>query len=345
MLRDALGQGGQACLVEPLPGLMRVRADAVDRDLDGSTLPGAALRDQRRETTTQALRSLRSNGHDATTIIGSSPAAGGSIRPSRVLSSTERAAIRSGTHRVGRIARDRLAVARRLRQPDVPRDDGLVDPVPEVAANLGGDVGRKLRPRVVHRQDDPLDREVGIEVVADEFEGRKQLGQSFQRVVLALQRDEDAIGGGQCVHGQQPERRRAVDEDVVVRGRGIRQKAGQSMFATFQRCQLDFGSCQGDRGRNDVHPLDRTGHGQVGQWSAIDDRVVDRSLDLVAVEAQAARCVALGIQVDDEDSLARQGEIAPEVHDRRGLADAAFLIRAGDRLPHSAPCSEKYHSV
>ena len=75
---------------------------------------------------------------------------------------------------------------------------------PEMAANLGGDVCGQLRAGVEHRQDDALDREAGVEVVADEIEGGEQLGQSFQGVVLTLERDEDGIGGGQCIDGQEP---------------------------------------------------------------------------------------------------------------------------------------------
>ena len=75
------------------------------------------------------------------------PRAGGSIRPSRVRSSVAQAAAYAAAPvGVGRVARDRLAVARRLRQPDVPRDDRVEDAVPEVAAHLGGDLGGQVRP-------------------------------------------------------------------------------------------------------------------------------------------------------------------------------------------------------
>jgi hypothetical protein len=53
----------------------------------------------------------------------------------------------------------------------------------------------------------------------------------------------------------------------------------------------------------------------------------------------------LGIKVDDEDPLSSEGEIAPEIHDRCGLADAAFLVRASDRLAHSASCSVVSHDA
>ena len=86
----------------------------------------------------------------------------------------------------------------------------------EVPSRLGFDVGGEVRPRIGHREDDAVDRKPRIEVVANEVDGGQQLGQSLQGVVLTLERDEDRIGSGQGVHGQQTERWRAIDEDDVV---------------------------------------------------------------------------------------------------------------------------------
>jgi hypothetical protein len=44
----------------------------------------------------------------------------------------------------------------------------------------------------------------------------------------------------------------------------------------------------------------------------------------------------LGIEIDDEDPVACQREEAREIDDRRGLADAAFLVGTGDGLAQSA---------
>ena len=50
-----------------------------------------------------------------------------------------------------------------------------------------------------------IDGEVGIEVVADEVDRGQQLAEAFERVVLALERDQDRVGGGQGIDGQQPQ--------------------------------------------------------------------------------------------------------------------------------------------
>ena len=207
--------------------------------------------------------------------------------------------------------------------------------VAQVTADLVGDVSRQLGPGVEHGQDDALDVELGVQVVADEVEGGKQLGQSFQGVVLALQRDQNGVGGRQRVDGQQPERRRAIDEDVVVVGLDVGQQAAEASFAALDGRELDFRARERDRRWHDVEVIDRAGEGQFTKADAVDDRVVDRSFDGVTVETEATRGIALGVEVDDEDSLAEEGEVAPKIHDRRGLPDAALLVGTGDRLAHS----------
>ena len=43
-----------------------------------------------------------------------------------------------------------------------------------------------------------------------------EIGEAFEREVLAVQRNQHGVGGDERVEREQPERRRAVDEDVVV---------------------------------------------------------------------------------------------------------------------------------
>ena len=124
-----------------------------------------------------------------------------------------------GAARVGSVERDRQAVAGRLGEPDAARDDGVVDGTPEVPADLVGDFRRELRSGVVHRQHDAVDLETGIQVSRTRFTVADQLGEPFEGVVLALDRDQHRVRGGQRVDGQQPERRRPVDEDRSRRSR------------------------------------------------------------------------------------------------------------------------------
>ena len=54
----------------------------------------------------------------------------------------------------------------------------------------------------------------------------------------------------------------------------------------------------------------------------------------LALEADAAREVALGVGVDEEDALVGEGEGGAEVDGGGGFADAAFLVGDGEDPAH-----------
>ena len=54
-----------------------------------------------------------------------------------------------------------------------------------------------------------------VQVVANEIDGRQELAQALQGVVLTLNWDENAVRGRQGVHGQQADCRRAIEQDEV----------------------------------------------------------------------------------------------------------------------------------
>ena len=70
---------------------------------------------------------------------------------------------------------------------------------------------------VDHRQQHSGDRQPRVQARADELDRVEELGETLERVVLALHGNEHAVGRGERVHGQRAERRGAVDEDERVR--------------------------------------------------------------------------------------------------------------------------------
>ncbi len=78
-------------------------------------------------------------------------------------------------------------------------------------SNLRGNLAGQPRTRIEHGQDHSLDREIGIEVIADQIDRRDELAQAFEGVVLTLDRNEHGIGGCQRIDRQQSKRRRAVE--------------------------------------------------------------------------------------------------------------------------------------
>src|SRR5438876_828976 len=71
-----------------------------------------------------------------------------------------------------------------------------------------------------------------------------------------------------------------------------------------------------------------------GEGTAIEQRVVQRVADAVALDADAARRVRLGIGVDEQRLPLRGGERRGKVHRRRRLSDAALLVGDCDDARH-----------
>ena len=322
-------------------GFGRIRLVGISRTPDGA---GGALRDQGREAAPEAGRPIGTDRHAAlTAAVGRRlVSASRPRRPSRGAQLVGEPLVGRRADRVGAVERDRQAVAGRLGQADAPRDDRLEDPIAEMPSDLGRDVGGQVRPAIEHGQDDALEGERRIEVVADEVDRAEQLGQPFECVVLALERHEDRVRGRQCIDGEQSERWRAVDEDVVVAIRDASDEATEAAFPRFERSELDLGPGERDRRGNDVDP-ERTGDREILESEPVDDPVVDGDFERGSVESEAARGVSLGVEVDDEDPLTCDGQEGCQVDHRGGLADAALLVRAGDRLAHSGTHSERTH--
>ena len=194
---------------------------------------------------------------------------------------------------------------------------------------------REVGAAVVHRQQDRRDRELRVEVPLDQLDVVEQLAEALERVVLALDRDEHLARGDERVDREQPERRRAVDEDVVevlleLAEVGV-ERGAQPLLARDERDELDLRAGEVDRRRHAPQPgelraaLDDVAHGRV-----VDDDVVDARRLRPVLDAERGRCVALRVEVDDQHARARLGQGRGEVHRGRGLADAALLVRDGE---------------
>ena len=108
----------------------------------------------------------------------------------------------------------------------------------------------EVRALVEHRQQHALDVERRIERGADAAHRADEIGEPFEREVFAVQRNQHGVGGDQRVERQQAERRRAVDEDVVVVVAHAAEQRAEALFALRQRDHLDLGAGQVAIGRN-----------------------------------------------------------------------------------------------
>ena len=167
------------------------------------------------------------------------------------------------------VDRDRLPEPRRLGQADGPGDDHVIHEVAEEPLDLFDDLARQLGPWIEHGHDDPRQPQVRIDVLLDQAHVPQELPQPLERVVLALDRNDELLRGGERVDRQQAERRRAVEEDEVIptfpdRIQGLLEPGLSGELAD----QLDLRARQIDRRRDRMESFDR----------GVDDGVVDGGL-------------------------------------------------------------------
>ena len=145
--------------------------------------------------------------------------------------------------------------------------------------HLGTHVGRKRCATVEHGQHDADEMKGGVEPISDEIDRGHQLAEAFERVVLALDRNEDAVRRREGIHGEQPERRRAIEQNVVVfindGGQGLSETPFAIRASGPARPPLRRGS--GDDGTIQ-RPSMRVGWIEVCMRDRTDERVVDRPM-------------------------------------------------------------------
>jgi len=76
-----------------------------------------------------------------------------------------------------------------------------------------------------------FDRERGIEIALHELHGVQELREAFERVVLALNRDDDAVAAVSMFSVRRPSERRAVDDHVAVSSRRFPQSLAHPPFS------------------------------------------------------------------------------------------------------------------
>ena len=225
------------------------------------------------------------------------------------------------------------AVTRRFAEPHVARDHGGEHLVLEEVAHVARDLLAEVRALVVHREQHAFDVERRVVGAAHAAHRAHEIGEAFEREELAVQRDEHAVGGDEAVQREQAERRRTVDHDVLEAVAQAVDEILQPALAVGHRDELDLGAREIAGGRHEGEPVDAREHHvlprrahRIGR-----QRVIDRArLSGALLEAEAAGRVALRIEVHEQRRVAAEREPGRKIDGRRGLADAALLVRDGD---------------
>ncbi len=204
-----------------------------------------------------------------------------------------------------------------------------------MSSDLVGDLCGETGPPVVHGEHNAEHLQGRVEHSPNEGQRGAELGQTVERVVLALDGYEDGVGRGQAVDGEKPERRRAVEKDVV-----------ECVLCAVERCLEPSLPCQHadqlDLSAGEVHGRRRyrqVVHGRIHNHRekrrAILKAIVYGADKRGLVHADAAGGVGLGIRIHKKHTPVEGSQAGPEVDRGRRLADPALLV---DYCDDAAQC-------
>ena len=148
--------------------------------------------------------------------------------------------------------------------------------------HLNGQVGSTVE----HGQQHALERQLRIHVFLDHAHGRHQLAQSLERVILALERNQKAVRCAQAVERQQAERRRAVDEHIIVFVLDLVEHELEPRLAVIHCDQIELCARKIDICADDIDPfgLDDT---RFRIRVLGYDQIIDRCFERTRIDAEA----------------------------------------------------------
>src|SRR3546814_18793468 len=97
---------------------------------------------------------------------------------------------------------------------------GLIDAVAEIAADVGSDHFAEIVAPVEHGEHHALKRPVLVQAAAHPVDGAHEMAETLTGIELRLQRPQHRVGPDTGAQGQQPEGRRAIDDDEVISAAG-----------------------------------------------------------------------------------------------------------------------------
>ena len=222
-----------------------------------------------------------------------------------------------------------------LGEPDISRNLGAVHLPTEILHGLLCNLPGEIQALVVHREQYAFDLERGIQTLLDQSYRVQKLAKSFQRIEFALDRDQHRIGGRQGIQREEAQGGRTIDENEVVLVSHLLQGPAQDRLSLAFSHELDLGSDQISRGGEEIQLIEMHALGHTFRnGTPLYEYIVDRRARRAPLEPEPGRCVALGVDIDDQRALLGNSERRTEIDGRRRLADSALLVCDGNDARH-----------
>ena len=223
---------------------------------------------------------------------------------------------------------DWFAETRSFRETGGAGNQGFTDQVAEMLSDFVDDLGGETRAAVEHCHHHAKNFEVRVDArIAELTNDAVDHRNAFERVVFALEGNEQPIGGRKNIQRENAKRRRAIDHDQVV-FTGIddgSERILESEKMIFQTREFDFRAAHIDFARHEGKALVSGGLNFLRKRCFAEQGSVSAGA-LAFFEADAAGGVRLGIEIEQENALAVCRQAGGDVDAGRCFPHAAFLI-------------------
>jgi hypothetical protein len=223
-------------------------------------------------------------------------------------------------------------MTRSLADADGARDARAVHLIREVFGHFFDHLAGKQRATVIHRHHDTLHPHVRVDTRgADLVDHVHDLGESFETEPLALERDEDFIGGGERGGHQHAERRRCVENAEFKKVVGLEglQDAAQAGEVVIAAGEFDFhaGEVHFRGHEREVFPAGRQNllvHGGIAHQHRIHAAACG------GFDAESAGAVRLRVEIHQQDALPAECEGGGKIQGGGGFSHPSLLVGYGD---------------
>ncbi len=187
---------------------------------------------------------------------------------------------------IGVVEDDREAVARRLGELDISRDDGAEHHISEMSFQLLKYLIGEAEPGIIHGQQESFDLESRLQSALDDSDGVEELGNAFEGEIFRLHWNDHGVSGSECVDGDNPERGGAVDEYIIIIILNRGQYSEERLFTFAAVHELHFRADQVDARANHVEAFDVRLDDAVEDGIVVDDALIYGSWGLIAVKTE-----------------------------------------------------------
>jgi hypothetical protein len=159
-----------------------------------------------------------------------------------------------------------------------------------------------------------------------QIDGLQQLPHPFQGIILTLNGYQNAVRRSESINGKQSQGWRAINKNIVIVVFDSFKGFTQPALAVVHADHLYFSSSQADIGRDQIQVLHQAFNDYLFCFYFTKKQIIDRGLQFIAINTQAACGITLGIGVHKQNPSPGYRQAGTQVNCGSCLGHSALLV-------------------